>query len=204
MRVTPRPRPKGSGQVEVRDKAMMDLILESISEHYSLPKEMILCHSKEAIYTEPRHIVLSLGYSLTYNSQVIVGAYFGGKNHATVNHAMKNVINWHDTDANFRDIVNTIIGGLNYITDKTYSFQNVIDTYKKRKSLSDKQDALLTRLNKSIKLIANSREEISVETLRKLAANLRLVAKEVEKKQEVKKFRKQSILENEIKKPQTN
>ena len=190
-------RRKGTGQQEVRDKAMMDLILESVAEHYSIPKEMILSESKEAAYTEPRHIAMAFGYSFTFNNQNITGKYFGGKDHATVNHAMKKVVNIYETDANFREIIHTIIGGLNYITDKTYSFQNVIDAKDNKKNVTNKQDALFTRLNKSIKLITNSSDKCSEETLRKLVANLKLVAGEIWSREETIKFKKQLQYEAE-------
>jgi hypothetical protein len=190
-------RRKGTGQQEVRDKSFMDLILESVAEHYSIPKEMILSESKEAAYTEPRHIAMAFGYSFTFNNQNITGKYFGGKDHATVNHAMKKVVNIYETDANFREIIHTIIGGLNYITDKTYSFQNVIDAKDNKKNVTNKQDALFTRLNKSIKLITNSSDKCSEETLRKLVANLKLVAGEIWSREETIKFKKQLQYEAE-------
>jgi hypothetical protein len=196
-------RPK-TAQAKVRDKAMMDLILESVADHYSLPKEMILSHSKQAAYTEPRHIVMALGYAFTFNNQDITGKYFGGKDHATVNHSLKNVVNWHETDSNFREIINTIIGGINFITNKTYSFQNVIDARNKKKNVVDKQDALLTRLNKSIQLIVNSRDAITEETLRKLVSNLKLVSGEIWLREVTKKFKAQLKLEQDAKESQTN
>lgn len=196
-------RPK-TAQAKVRDKAMMDLILESVADHYSLPKEMILSHSKQAAYTEPRHIVMALGYAFTFNNQDITGKYFGGKDHATVNHSLKNVVNWHETDSNFREIINTIIGGINFITDKTYSFQNVIDARNKKKNVVDKQDALLTRLNKSIQLIVNSRDAITEDTRKKLIARLKLVAGEIWSREVTKKFKAQLKLEQDAKESQTN
>ena len=191
-------------QVEVRDVEMMDLILASVAEHYSLPIEMILSHSKEAAYTEPRHIVMALGYSFTFNNQSITGKYFGGKDHATVNHSMKNVVNWYETDANFKQIVNTIIGGINYITDKNYSFQDIIDARNRKKNIVDKQDALFTRFNKSINLIVDSREAITEETLRKLVSNLKLVAGEIWAREETIKFKQQLKAEQDAEEPQTN
>jgi hypothetical protein len=200
MRKVGRPN---SAQVQVRNKPLMDLILESVANHYSLPKEMILSHSKEAAYTEPRHIAMALGYAFTFNNQDITGKYFGGKNHATVNHSIKNVVNWYETDGNFREIVNTIIGGINYITDKSYSFQNVIDARNKKKNVVDKQDALFTRLQKSIALITNSSDKCSEETLRKLVANLKLVDGEIWSREETIKFKAQLKLEQDAKEQET-
>ena len=110
---------------------------------------------------------------------------------------MKKVVNLYDTDRNFREIVHTIIGGLNYITDKTYSFQNVIDARNKKKNVVDKQDALFTRFNKSVNLIVNSRDAITEETLRKLVANLKLVAGEIWSREETIKFKQQLKYEAE-------
>lgn len=198
-------RVKGTtGQTVVRDKAMMDLILESVAEYYSVPIPMILSKSKMEAYAEPRHIAMAFAYSFTHNNQDITGKYFGGKDHATINHAMKKVVNLYETDANFIEIINTIIGGLNYITDKTYSFQNVIDARNKKKNVTDKQDALFTRLNKSIKLIVNSRDAITEETLRKLVANLKLVSGEIWAREETKKFKLQLKAEQDAKEQKTN
>lgn len=199
-----KPRAKGSGQTDIRDKAMMDLILESVAEHYSLPKEMILSHSRHASYTEPRHIVLALGYSFTFNNQEMVGKYFGGKNHSTVIHAMKNIVNWYEVDGNFREVITIIISGLNYITDKTYSFQNIIDAYHKKKNVINKQDALFTRLNKSIQLIVNSRDAITEDTRKKLIARLKLVDGEIWSREVTRKFKAQLKLEQDAKESQTN
>jgi len=197
-------RCKGTGQQEVRNKAFMDLILESIAEHYSIPIPMILSKSKMEAYTEPRHIAMAFAYSFTYNNQEITGKYYGGRDHATVNHAMKKVVNLYETDANFREIINTIIGGINFITNKTYSFQNVIDARNKKKNVVDKQDALLTRLNKSIQLIVNSRDAITEETLRKLVSNLKLVSGEIWSREVTRKFKAQLKLEQDAKESQTN
>jgi hypothetical protein len=190
-------RKKGTGQVEVRDKDMMELILNSVAEHYCVSKEMILSKSKMEAYAEPRHIAMAFAYSFTYNNQDVTGKYFGGRDHATVNHAMKKVVNFYETDRNFREIVHTIIGGINYITNKTYSFQNVIDARNKKKNIVDKQDALFTRFNKSVNLIIDSRDAITDETLRKLVANLKLVAGEIWSREETIKFKNQLKYENE-------
>jgi len=196
-------RPK-TAQDKVRNKAMMDLILESVAEHYSVPIPMILSKSKMEAYAEPRHIAIAFAYSFTYNNQDVTGKYYGGRDHATVNHAMKKVVNLYDTDRNFREIVHTIIGGLNYITDKSYSFQNVIDARNKKKNVVDKQDALFTRLSKSIELLVNSSDKCSEETLRKLVARLKLVTGEIWSREETKKFKAQLKLEQDAKEQKTN
>lgn len=192
-------RKKGTGQTEIRDKDMMELILNSVAEHYCVSKEMVLSKSKMEAYAEPRHIAMAFSYSFTYNNQDVTGKYFGGRDHATVNHAMKKVVNFYETDRNFREIVHTIIGGLNYVTNKTYSFQNVIDARNKKKNVVDKQDALFTRFNKSINLITNSSDKCSDETLRKLVANLKLVAGEIWSREETIKFKNQLKLEQDAK-----
>jgi chromosomal replication initiator protein len=74
----------------------MDLITDIVCEHYKVPVKCVLSidHTPGARkYAEPRHYAMYLCRLFNLGSQSAVGKMFGGRDHATVNHAEKRVNN---------------------------------------------------------------------------------------------------------------
>jgi hypothetical protein len=143
-------RKKGTGQKELVNKQMVDIIFNAVMNYYEVTEEMICSKSKKKDYTEPRHIVCALIYSFTHNNQAITGQRVGGKDHATVNHSVRNVINWYEIDKAFRDVMNKVIAYINFESKYTFTFQQVIDVSKGLRGMKYERDTLVESFNTKI------------------------------------------------------
>ena len=143
-------RNKGTGQKELVNKQMVDIIFNAVMNYYEVTEEMICSKSKKKDYTEPRHIVCALIYSFTHNNQAITGQRVGGKDHATVNHSVRNVINWYEIDKAFRDVMNKVIAYINFESKYTFTFQQVIDVSKGLRGMKYERDTLVESFNTKI------------------------------------------------------
>jgi len=143
-------RVKGMGQKELVNKDVVDIIFSAVMNYYEVTEEQMCSKSKKKEYTEPRHIVCSLIYSFTQNNQSIIGERMGGRDHATINHSMKNVVNWYELDKPFRDIVNKIIAYINFESKHTYTFQQVIDVKLGVRGVKYERDTLVESFNTKV------------------------------------------------------
>jgi hypothetical protein len=146
-------------QRQLLDINTMNVIANGVMHYYNVPFEAIEGTSKEPIYAEPRHIAMALCYSLTSNNQVMVGTYFGGRNHATVNHAMKKVVNLSAVDKNYKDVVKKIIAYVNFELGRSFRLQDVVDTYNKVKNSSVHSDNLIEAFNELTKDLMETEEQ---------------------------------------------
>ena len=143
-------RKKGTSQKELVNKQMVDIIFNAVMNYYEVTEEQICSKSKRKEYTEPRHIVCALIYSFTHNNQAITGQRVGGKDHATVNHSLRNVINWYEIDKAFRDVMNKIIAYINFECKYTFTFQQLIDVNKGVRGVKYDRDTLVESFNTKI------------------------------------------------------
>jgi D-alanyl-D-alanine carboxypeptidase len=143
-------RLKGMGQRELVNKDVVDIIFSAVMNYYEVTEEQMCSKSKKKDYTEPRHIVCSLIYSFTQNNQSVIGERMGGRDHATINHSMKNVVNWYELDKPFRDIVNKIIAYINFESKHTYTFQQVIDVKLGVRGVKYERDTLVESFNTKV------------------------------------------------------
>ena len=143
-------RNKGTAQKELVNKQMVDIIFNAVMNYYEVTEEQICSKSKRKEYTEPRHIVCALIYSFTHNNQAITGQRVGGKDHATVNHSLRNVINWYEIDKAFRDVMNKIIAYINFECKYTFTFQQLIDVNKGVRGVKYDRDTLVESFNTKI------------------------------------------------------
>ena len=95
----------------------------------------------------PRHICLALGFSFTKNSQSSVGAYFGGKNHATVNYATGTLVNLYDTDKKYKEAIEKIIKMVSLMTAISFSINDVRAAAQRKKSKVVRRPCLIDMLN---------------------------------------------------------
>lgn len=181
-------RNKGTGQKELVNKQMVDIIFNAVMNYYEVTEEMICSKSKRKEYTEPRHIVCALIYSFTHNNQAITGQRVGGKDHATVNHSVRNVINWYEIDKAFRDVMNKIIAYINFECKYTFTFQQVIDVSKGLRGMKYERDTLVESFNTKITDLMYTEDTHAILDLVK---QLKLINGEIWSKEVQKEFNEQ-------------
>lgn len=181
-------RNKGTGQKELVNKQMVDIIFNAVMNYYEVTEEMICSKSKRKEYTEPRHIVCALIYSFTHNNQAITGQRVGGKDHATVNHSVRNVINWYEIDKAFRDVMNKIIAYINFESKYTFTFQQVIDVSKGLRGMKYERDTLVESFNTKITDLMYTEDTHAILDLVK---QLKLINGEIWSKEVQKEFNEQ-------------
>lgn len=162
-------RIRGNKQIRVVSASLINTIISAVMNYYDITEELICSESRKKEYTEPRHIACALVYSFTHNSQEMVGARFGGKNHATINHSMKNVVNWYETDKGFKDMVDKIIAFINFECKHSFTFQQVIDVKNGVKGVKYKRDTLVESFNTKIEDLMYTEDETAIlDIVRKL------------------------------------
>lgn len=179
---------KGTGQKELVNKQMVDIIFNAVMNYYEVTEEQICSKSKRKEYTEPRHIVCALIYSFTHNNQAITGQRVGGKDHATVNHSLRNVINWYEIDKAFRDVMNKVIAYINFESKYTFTFQQVIDVSKGLRGMKYERDTLVESFNTKITDLMYTED---TQAILDLVKQLKLINGEIWSKEVQKEFNEQ-------------
>ncbi|HAN19645.1 MAG: hypothetical protein A2X13_14605 [Bacteroidetes bacterium GWC2_33_15] len=105
------------------DEIEFDLlqIVELVCESTSIPiEEMIkISRKREIVYSRQLAMVMALLY--TRFSTTVIGNQLGGKDHATVLHAKKTIIDLYDTDFKIKTQVDNLITHLNFLTKSNMS-----------------------------------------------------------------------------------
>jgi hypothetical protein len=192
---------KGTGQKELVNKQMVDIIFNAVMNYYEVTEEMICSKSKRKEYTEPRHIVCALIYSFTHNNQAITGHRVGGKDHATVNHSVRNVINWYEIDKAFRDVMNKVIAYINFECKYTFTFQQVIDVSKGLRGMKYERDTLVESFNTKITDLMYTED---TQAILDLVKQLKLINGEIWSKEVQKEFNEQLKKEANAEQSQSN
>jgi hypothetical protein len=194
-------RKKGTSQKELVNKQMVDIIFNAVMNYYEVTEEMICSKSKRKEYTEPRHIVCALIYSFTHNNQAITGQRVGGKDHATVNHSVRNVINWYEIDKAFRDVMNKVIAYINFESKYTFTFQQVIDVSKGLRGMKYERDTLVESFNTKITDLMYTED---TQAILDLVKQLKLINGEIWSKEVQKEFNEQLKQEANAEQSQSN
>lgn len=194
-------RKKGTSQKELVNKQMVDIIFNAVMNYYEVTEEMICSKSKRKEYTEPRHIVCALIYSFTHNNQAITGQRVGGKDHATVNHSVRNVINWYEIDKAFRDVMNKIIAYINFECKYTFTFQQVIDVSKGLRGMKYERDTLVESFNTKITDLMYTED---TQAILDLVKQLKLINGDIWSKEVQKEFNEQLKQEANVEQSQSN
>jgi hypothetical protein len=194
-------RKKGTSQKELVNKQMVDIIFNAVMNYYEVTEEQICSKSKRKEYTEPRHIVCALIYSFTHNNQAITGQRVGGKDHATVNHSLRNVINWYEIDKAFRDVMNKIIAYINFECKYTFTFQQLIDVNKGVRGVKYDRDTLVESFNTKITDLMYTEDTHAILDLVK---QLKLINGEIWSRDVQKEFNEQLKQEANAEQSQSN
>ncbi len=90
-------------------------ILEEVSKQMSIPRERIMSKERHREVVQARQVAMYLAKQHTQAALSSIGLSIGKRNHATVLHACKSVVNMMEMDKNFRqqveDIERSIING---------------------------------------------------------------------------------------------
>lgn len=92
-----------------------ELILDIVSEHFNVPLSDLKGKKRNAEIVLPRQIVMYLCRVLTDTSLKAIGAFLGGKDHASVTHGIKKIEAEIKTDEALHNTVNIIMKKINPI-----------------------------------------------------------------------------------------
>ena len=81
----------------------IDNIQRTVAEYYKIKVADLLSKRRTRVVTRPRQVAMSLSKELTNHSLPEIGDAFGGRDHTTVMHACKKIIELKETDANIRE-----------------------------------------------------------------------------------------------------
>ena len=86
----------------------IDYIQKVVCNYYEIPVESLKSKSRKREIVQARQIAMYFSKNLTKASLATIGAHIGGKDHATVLHAYKTVLNLMETDKHFRSQIEEI------------------------------------------------------------------------------------------------
>lgn len=92
-----------------------ELILDIVSEHFNVPISDLKGKKRNAEIVLPRQIVMYLCRVMTDTSLKAIGAFLGGKDHASVTHGIKKIEAEIKTDEALHNTVNIIMKKINPI-----------------------------------------------------------------------------------------
>jgi chromosomal replication initiator protein len=87
-------------------------IMRAVEAHYGLAPGSIVRGSRKVSFAHPRQLAMYLCRTMTEGSYPEIGRAFGGRNHATVIHAVKAVEARLTTDPDVLAAHNAIVEGL--------------------------------------------------------------------------------------------
>ena len=90
-----------------------ELILDIVSEHFNVPVADLKAKKRNAEIVLPRQIVMYLCRVMTDTSLKAIGAFLGGKDHASVTHGIKKIEAEIKTDEALNNTVNIIMKKIN-------------------------------------------------------------------------------------------
>ena len=95
-------------------RATIPDILEVVTRRFSVRRSDLLSKKRNKSIAHPRQICMYLARELTPLSLAEIGGYFGGRDHATVLHAIKRIAALRKKDTGFNDTVEEILEQLRH------------------------------------------------------------------------------------------
>lgn len=80
----------------------IEYIQKVVSDYFDLPVEMLKSKTRKREVVQARQISMYFSKKMTKSSLANIGAHCGGKDHATVLHACRTVVNLSETDKQFK------------------------------------------------------------------------------------------------------
>jgi chromosomal replication initiator protein len=84
-------------------------IQKTVAEYYKIRVADLLSPRRTRTITRPRQIAMALAKELTTHSLPEIGDAFGGRDHTTVLHACRKVVELRDTDARIKEDYNNLL-----------------------------------------------------------------------------------------------
>ena len=81
----------------------IEYIQKVVCDYFDLPIEMLKSKTRKREVVQARQISMYFSKKMTKSSLANIGAHCGGKDHATVLHACRTVVNLSETDKQFRN-----------------------------------------------------------------------------------------------------
>ncbi len=81
----------------------IDNIQRTVAEYYKIKVADLLSKRRTRVVTRPRQVAMSLSKELTNHSLPEIGDAFGGRDHTTVLHACKKIVELQETDPGIRE-----------------------------------------------------------------------------------------------------
>ena len=91
-----------------KNKVSIDKILETVAGYFNLKVHDIIGNKRPRSIAEPRMMAMYLSRNLTEESLKDIGLAFGGRNHTTVIHAIKQIESDCQKDEEMRRTISTI------------------------------------------------------------------------------------------------
>lgn len=156
-------------QQKLFEERLLNIISNTIITYYDISLDSLMGQSKQPIYSEPRHIAMALSYAFTHNNQAMIGQFYGGRNHATVAHAVKKVVGICEVDKEYKRIVEKIISHINFDATRGFTFQNLIDTSLNIKHENRHKDNLIEAFSElTQELMLSLETETILEVVKKM------------------------------------
>ncbi|MBU1318454.1 MAG: chromosomal replication initiator protein DnaA [candidate division Zixibacteria bacterium] len=95
-----------------KQQVTIEQIQKRVAESCNLSPELMLAKKKTADVALARHIAMYLCRTLTSNSLKAIGVAFGGRDHSTVIHAHKTILNMMKKDVNLKLRIDQLINSL--------------------------------------------------------------------------------------------
>jgi len=117
-------------EVVKKKKITMDDINQIVSDYLEISKAEIQLNTRKRETVEARQVCMFFSKKLTKNSLSAIGNMFGNKDHATVLHAEKTILNRIETEPNFekmiKEIHNKLAPGRSFNFDKKTNIKVII------------------------------------------------------------------------------
>ena len=84
-------------------------IQKTVAEYYKIRVADLLSPRRTRTITRPRQIAMALAKELTTHSLPEIGDAFGGRDHTTVLHACRKVVDLRGTDARIKEDYNNLL-----------------------------------------------------------------------------------------------
>jgi chromosomal replication initiator protein len=92
-----------SNAIKIQERQIsIELIEEEVCKYFDIESELIHSKSKKQEISQARQIAMYLSRKYTDKSYSNIGEMIGKRDHATVLHACKTVVNWIETDKKFK------------------------------------------------------------------------------------------------------
>ncbi len=97
---------------EADKQVTIDAIQRAVADHYDLRLADMVSRRRPASIAFPRQVAMYLSRTMTKGSLIEIGEAFGGRDHGTVIHACKKVIETLESDPRMKDVLATLESAL--------------------------------------------------------------------------------------------